>query len=85
MRGIKPLSALSSVVLPAPLGAEHHGQAGLDIEFHIAQHEKGAVPGREAVHLEAGARAAAEFERGLAVPHHAVAPSCSDSFISSPR
>ena len=74
---------------PLSLEAVRHvlklSQAGLDVELQIAQHEEGAVAGREAVHLEACARAATEFKGDGAVPHHAVASSAFGSFISSPR
>ena len=62
----RPDSALSSVVLPA-VGAEDHGQAGLHLQFEIAQHEERAVARAQPLSLRSAQRA--QHKKDL-LPYH---------------
>ena len=83
-RGIRPLRARSSVVLPAPLGPRMTVRPGCTSKRQVAQHEE-RRRSRRSGRAPSGAPAAAraELEGAVAPVHHAIAsPS---STISSPR
>ena len=69
------------------IGPKNHGEAGLDVQAQVAQHQKGAVAGTQAPYLQVRMSVVPQNERGFAVPHHGATSmfASAGSAISSPR